>query len=199
MTPFDAIRQYASANLPNFAPQAEAWFAMCVAERSRLTGETDLRLWKAAADAFRTVSMPYQEAYALWRLAEAGLAERSSRAQAADLLRDAAAIGQRLGAKPLLAEIEMLARRARLSLDEVGTAPADVPRPTPAPMGLTVREIEVINLVATGRTNREIAEALFITEGTAGAHVSNILGKLGVRGRTEAASVAQRLGLLDPG
>jgi DNA-binding NarL/FixJ family response regulator len=53
----------------------------------------------------------------------------------------------------------------------------------------------VLRLVAAGRTNREIADELFITEGTAGTHVSNILGKLGVRTRTEAAAIAHRLSL----
>ena len=67
-------------------------------------------------------------------------------------------------------------------------APAD-------PFGLTGREREVLALVAEGYTNRRIAETLFISESTAGVHVSNILGKLGVGTRTEAAAVAVRLGL----
>jgi DNA-binding NarL/FixJ family response regulator len=54
----------------------------------------------------------------------------------------------------------------------------------------------VLALVAEGYTNRRIAEALFISESTAGVHVSNILGKLGVASRTEAAAVATRLGLV---
>ena len=60
---------------------------------------------------------------------------------------------------------------------------------------LTPREREVLALVSTGRTNRQIADELFISESTAGVHVSNILGKLGVATRTEAASVAVRLNL----
>ena len=62
---------------------------------------------------------------------------------------------------------------------------------------LTPRELEVLTLVAAGRTNREIAEALFVSEKTAGHHVSSILRKLGVRSRVEAAGAAQRLGLVD--
>ena len=65
-------------------------------------------------------------------------------------------------------------------------------------LGLTAREREVLALVALGRTNRQIAEELFISENTAGVHVSNILGKLGVAGRGEAAAVAYRLGLVEP-
>jgi DNA-binding CsgD family transcriptional regulator len=68
--------------------------------------------------------------------------------------------------------------------------------PTPAAqLGLTRREVEVLALVAVGRSNRQIAQALFISPKTAGVHVSNILAKLGVAGRVEAAAVAHRLGL----
>lgn len=52
------------------------------------------------------------------------------------------------------------------------------------------------SVLADGRTNREIATTLFVTEKTAGAHVSSILGKLGVRSRVEAATAAYRLGLV---
>ena len=67
----------------------------------------------------------------------------------------------------------------------------------PTAYGLTPRELEVLALVAEGRTNREIAQGLFISESTAGVHVSNILGKLGVSTRTEAARVALDQGLFD--
>ena len=62
-------------------------------------------------------------------------------------------------------------------------------------LGLTTRERDVLRLVSAGRTNRQIAEELFISPKTASVHVSNILGKLGVSGRGEAAAVAHRLGL----
>jgi DNA-binding NarL/FixJ family response regulator len=60
---------------------------------------------------------------------------------------------------------------------------------------LTEREREILAMVATGASNREIAEALFITEGTVKNHLSNILSKLGVRDRTQAALKAKELGL----
>jgi DNA-binding CsgD family transcriptional regulator len=63
--------------------------------------------------------------------------------------------------------------------------------------GLSRREHEVLGLIAQGRTNREIAEALFISERTVHVHVGRVLSKLGVSGRVEAATVAIRLGLTD--
>jgi len=65
--------------------------------------------------------------------------------------------------------------------------------------GLSKRELEVLALIAKGRTNREIGDRLFISQKTVGVHVGNILAKLGVSGRVEAAAVAIRLGLEDSG
>lgn len=63
------------------------------------------------------------------------------------------------------------------------------------PFGLTPREQEVLRLLAEGRSNPEIGRVLFISRKTASAHVSNILAKLGVRSRGEAAAIAHRTGL----
>ncbi|MCX5375676.1 response regulator transcription factor [Streptomyces sp. NBC_00091] len=65
-------------------------------------------------------------------------------------------------------------------------------------LGLTSRERDVLRLVAAGGTNRQIAEELFISPKTASVHVSNILAKLGVAGRGEAAALAHRLRLFTP-
>lgn len=74
-------------------------------------------------------------------------------------------------------------------------ARASAPAPADG-LGLTRREHEVLRLVARGLTNRQIAAALFISAKTAGMHVSNILSKMGVERRAEAAAVAERLHLL---
>jgi DNA-binding NarL/FixJ family response regulator len=73
-------------------------------------------------------------------------------------------------------------------------------RPAPPAAGLvealSERELEILALVAAGDSNKEIAAALYITEGTVKNHVTNILGKLGVRDRTQAALRARELGLI---
>jgi DNA-binding NarL/FixJ family response regulator len=90
-----------------------------------------------------------------------------------------------------------LVRADSTHLTDADEAVAASPTPEgPAdPFGLTTREREVLALVAEGYTNRRIADTLFISESTAGVHVSHILGKLGVETRTEAAAIAVRLGL----
>ncbi len=96
----------------------------------------------------------------------------------------ARASAQRLGAKPLLIELVSL-----------GSAPA--PRSATVRVDLTAREREILAHVAEGRSNGEIAKLLFISAKTVSVHVSNILGKLDASGRTEAAAIARRRGLLD--
>lgn len=90
-----------------------------------------------------------------------------------------------------------LARRARLDLREDEAAREPGPGRADRPFGLTPREREVLRRLGDGQTNRQIARALFITEKTASVHVSNILMKLGVGNRGEAAAAAHRLGLFD--
>jgi len=64
------------------------------------------------------------------------------------------------------------------------------------PEPLSEREVELLALIASGLSNKEIAEALFITEGTVKNHITHILGKLSVRDRTQAALKAKELGLI---
>ncbi|GAA5110326.1 response regulator transcription factor [Pseudonocardia adelaidensis] len=70
------------------------------------------------------------------------------------------------------------------------------PRPQPLVVPLSDRELDVLRLVAEGRSNREIAAELFLAEGTVKNHVTNVLAKLGARDRTQAALRARALGLL---
>jgi DNA-binding NarL/FixJ family response regulator len=84
-----------------------------------------------------------------------------------------------------------LARRGRLNLG------AGLPAER-ALAGLTRRELEVLRLLVEGRSNRQIAAQLFISGKTASVHVTNLLAKLGVHSRLEAAATARRLGLDDP-
>jgi DNA-binding NarL/FixJ family response regulator len=143
--------------------------------------------------------MPYAAAYARWRLAEAILAEGGARADAQAALAAAHEVAVQLRARPLAAELEALARRARLSLQD-GAEPAVVSGDGDGAaerVGLTARELEVLRLVAKGETNRSIGQALYISEKTVSVHISRILAKLDARGRVEAAGLALRLGLLD--
>jgi DNA-binding NarL/FixJ family response regulator len=167
------------------------------AEVARLQGEAGADAWRAVAVARDQLHEPFEAACARWRLAEALLHGRTERAGAERSLREAHAGASALGALPLLGEIEAVARRARVDLAAEADASTPPVEPSPASqLGLSERELEVLVLVADGRSNREIGEILFITEKTAGHHVSNILGKLGVATRVEAAAVAHRAGLM---
>jgi DNA-binding CsgD family transcriptional regulator/tetratricopeptide (TPR) repeat protein len=179
-------------------PRAGALAVLGEAELARLEGRGDPGPWAAAAAAWERLGEPYPAAYVRWREAEALLLGGLARERVEASLRAAHRTAGELGAAPLLAEIEGLARRGRLDLDDgAGSAPAPAPPSPLDALGLTAREREVLGLVALGRTNAQIAETLFISPKTATVHVSNILGKLGVRNRVEAATIAHRLGVGD--
>jgi DNA-binding CsgD family transcriptional regulator len=185
-----AAGQGTAAGLPELA----AWRATALAEQTRQHGRPDPDAWAAAASGWERLDRPYRIAYARFREAEALLAAGGDRDTATTALGRAAAITGRLGARPLDGEVQALARRGRLQL--ATPAPATATPAAPAEeVGLTPREAEVLALVAAGRSNRQIAKALFISPKTASVHVSNILAKLGVHTRVEAAAMAHRLGL----
>ncbi|MQB00037.1 MAG: AAA family ATPase [Actinobacteria bacterium] len=181
-------------------PEVRARSTNADAEMARAEGNEDPALWHRTAVLWHGFDRPYRVAYARWREAEAALGGGHPRNVASAALRAGQEIAVRLGAKPLRAEIEALAQRARIDLEaaeidsEPGTAPA-APEPTDHPLGLTGREVEVLRLVAEGLTNPQIGRTLFISPKTASIHVSNILRKLGVSSRVEAAGIAHRLGL----
>ncbi|MFF5210434.1 helix-turn-helix transcriptional regulator [Streptosporangium sp. NPDC000396] len=170
----DQIERTASAMTVN-SPVSEA-YRLCVN-----------RDHDAAAIAWERLDRPFMRAksllYAGWAAAAAG-----NRDGAAVRLRTAYPIALALSARPLVTEIESLARRVGVSLTEEET-------PSAEPL-LTPREQEVLRLVAQGRSNRDIAAELFISAKTVSVHVSNILGKLNVATRGEAAAAAHRLALI---
>ncbi|MFH8627582.1 ATP-binding protein [Streptomyces vietnamensis] len=178
------------------APVWEAYSRQVSEELARAEGRETAARWAEVVAAWEPLERPYQLARARHRLADALLVEGGRREEAADLLREAHATAVRLGARPLREDVELLAARARLSLAPEKQAPAPA-EPGEDGFGLTPREQDVLRLVAAGRTNRQIAEELFISPKTASVHVSNILAKLGVAGRGEAAALAHRLHLLD--
>jgi DNA-binding CsgD family transcriptional regulator len=177
----------------------EATLAMAEAEGSRLRGRSEPDLWADAAGRSDALAQPWETAYAHFRQAEAILAARGDRQAALRLLRDAHASASDLGARPLLVQIDGLARRARLQLQPGG--PRRSRRQAVNDEGVVVtitsREREVLSLVAAGHTNREIGEALFISEKTASVHITNAMDKLGALSRYDAAASASRLGLID--
>lgn len=195
----EALRA-AARSLPTQAPVWTAHAEYLRAELLRAEDRDTLADWTAVEAAVRPLERPYLLARARHRLAEALLASGGDRESAAALLRDAHATAERLGSRRLREDLALLAQRARLPL-----APED-PRPDPRAqaadpleaLGLTSRERDVLRLVAAGSTNRQIAEELFISPKTASVHVSNILAKLGVAGRGEAAALAHRLRLFTP-
>ncbi|MEV6154874.1 AAA family ATPase [Nonomuraea sp. NPDC052129] len=165
-------------------PEGQAWALRAEAEWHRVHGRLDVELWRRVVAAF-DFGFVYEAARARWRLAEALLAAGArTEAQAEwDLAREAAG---KLRATPLETALSDFARRARFTTGGGGHGDG----------GLTARETEVLRLVAEGLTNREIAERLFIAQKTVSVHVSNILGKLEVSTRTQAAAEARTRALL---
>ncbi|MGA4541719.1 helix-turn-helix transcriptional regulator [Uniformispora flossi] len=162
--------------------------------------------WIEADEAWSRTTKPYDQARVKLDLASA-LAAAGRRTEARDALAAAHARAVRLGAEPLRASAELLARRMSLTLPQPAPASANDPTPggakdspdtaTATAASLTPREREVLQRLARGYSNRRIAEELFISVKTASVHVSNILGKLEVASRGEAAALAHRLGLVD--
>lgn len=164
------------------------------AERTRLGGASDPTVWHAAAKSWEDLGYPHRAGYTWWRYAEALLTAGQPSAAVTASVQAAAAAAQ--GHAPLQAQIRTLAQRARIPLHEPLAASPETPRPAtaPAPYGLTGRELAVLRLLAAGRTNAQIGGELYISPKTAGVHVTNILRKLGVTNRVQAAAVAERAG-----
>jgi DNA-binding CsgD family transcriptional regulator len=192
-----AHARQALAMLGGNLSDASANAAACEAEFTRLELRPDAEQWAAVAASWYALSRPYEAAYARWRQAEALLAGRASKA-AAGVLRQAHQATVQLGERPLRREIERLARRARIDLRPSGAGAKTTATSRASDHGLTPREREVLQHLVEGRTNRQIARALFISEKTASVHVSNIMSKLGAANRSEAAAIAHRRRMVKP-
>jgi DNA-binding CsgD family transcriptional regulator len=177
-------------------PEGFAWAARVSAEHVRLhwlaglnpaAEETLIAAWQEAVSTFERFGNVYETARSRARLAAVLFAAGQpveAKAQA-DLAR---ATARSLGANALLDELRALGG------SDQSTGRAATPRDGET---LTPREHEVLVLVATGRSNREIAQQLFISAKTVSVHISNVLAKLDAASRTEAVAIARRLALLD--
>jgi DNA-binding CsgD family transcriptional regulator len=165
-------------------PEGRAWVAVLRAESGRFRADppaAQVSAWEEVVTAFSYGNV-HEQARARWRLAEARVAAGQRDEGLADL-RAARRTADRLGAVPLSRALGDLARRAR-AVAGPGRGP------------LTARELQVLDLLAAGRTNRQVGEALFMAEKTASVHVSRIFAKLGASSRAEAVSIGLRSGIL---
>lgn len=174
----------------HWGPEGRAWMKRLDAEtlRARWLAGVDAPPFDALVDTWRDAVALYEDFGHVYELARvratlAGILRASGDlAGARELADQAREVAHRLGAQPLLDELKAL-----------GGTPV---REEQAPDSLTPREREILALVAEGRSNGEIAKLLFISTKTVSVHVSNILGKLDASGRTEAAAIARRRGLI---
>jgi ATP/maltotriose-dependent transcriptional regulator MalT len=175
-------------------PELLAWRETCATEVRRAEGVATAADWEAVVELWSERDFPLEEAYARERQTECSvIAGDRDGAQSAALR--GLELARRCGAVWLEQSLESLTRRGRLAVAEPA-ANDSPPDDAVDRLGLTARELEVLELVATGLTNRQIGEQLFMAEKTASVHVSRILSKLDVGSRVEAATAAQRLGIV---
>ncbi len=194
----DAVRsdtrtalQEVAAELPTPGVLGEAWIAQFAAGQASWTGKDSTDAWQHAADCWNATGQVHDEAWALVRFADTSLSA-GDRDRAADALTCAVETAERLQARPLRDAAHRVAARGRIVLPgdgEVGSSERTT-------YGLTAREREVLELLAEGLKDDEIAGTLYISPRTASVHVSHVLAKLGVATRGEAAARAHREGLL---
>ncbi|OFE16265.1 hypothetical protein BA895_19625 [Humibacillus sp. DSM 29435] len=155
---------------------------MAQAQKTRLTGRSSIPQWRRAVEVAARFGR-YTSLRPRLELARAQL-EHGERDDGKDLLAVVWHEARSMGAGWLQGQAALAARRFRVPLPLEHDAPGPLDRLTP-------REREVLALVVGGATNRAVAEALFITEKTASTHVGNVLAKLGVANRGEAAALAR--------
>ena len=174
-------------------PELIAWAARVEAELARihwLAGSDDMSaddlvlLWQQTVDGFDRFGHVHETARSQARLA-AVLSAVGRPIEAAAVADCAREVATTLGAQPLLTELRALTGRGEATAKAGRRGDGDA---------LTPREHDVLVLVATGRSNREIAQQLFISAKTVSVHISNILAKLEASSRTEAVAIARRRG-----
>jgi DNA-binding CsgD family transcriptional regulator len=190
LTAVDRVMQRVYRRKRPFGPEGVAWLERTYAEHLRLRWLADveppdleelLAAWERTVVAFEAMGHRYETARSQTRLASL-LRAAGQPAEARQVADESRRTARALGAEPLLAALRHLGEtRSREARTDTH---------------LTSREIEILQLVAQGRSNGEIARQLFISTKTVSVHVSNILAKLGAGGRTEAAAIARREGLL---
>ena len=184
-----------SSSLPDVTAHrvtAQAEYDRCVGHSTRESWAESIQLWDA-------LQRPRELAYCCLRSAEASLDSRRSTAAAGQTLLRGFRIAADIGAEPLVRMAKNIARRSRIPLTAQAPEPAvDTVVPGAIPgLKFTPRERDVLRELANGASNQEIADQLFISERTVAVHVSNVLAKLGVSRRGQAAAAALTLGLID--
>lgn len=182
-----AVVRDAAERVHKYGELGPVWAADVTAHLDRALGQDTAGQWAHLVERWETVGAPLEAALARLRLAER-LAQDGERDHAAAAATRALATAEGTGALALADRIRASARRHRLRLHGVDPDHGATHR-------LTARELEVLMLLADGRTNEQIATALFMSPKTASVHVSRIIAKLGVANRTEAAAYAHRHGL----
>jgi DNA-binding CsgD family transcriptional regulator len=175
-------------------PYALGGLARAIGETALLEGdpETAVEHLSRAVEIHRSLDVPFERAQVELRSGVA-FAAAGDRDAALERLGDAYRTARKLGARPLASEA---AREVAALGESVGRRLGARAAADTESAGLTRRELEVVRLIAVGRTNREVAQELFLSPRTVDMHVRNILRKLDSRSRVEAAHRAGELGLL---
>jgi DNA-binding CsgD family transcriptional regulator/tetratricopeptide (TPR) repeat protein len=164
------------------------------AELSRATTGADPELWRAAARNWEEQSRAHRAGYCWWRCAQAQVVQGDAPSSIAEALQRAHELSEEM--QPLRAAVDQIALQAHIPLTSKPVA-AQGATPMDIPVALTARELEVLRHLAAGRSNAQIGNDLFISPKTASVHVSNLLRKIGVTNRMQAAAWAEQVGVVN--